>query len=147
MFGTEIVGQFVDGRLRANGAVTAVVGNSIANLGALPGDKPLPGVLHYAEDAPYGGEIDAGDDLAWQQIRYLVRFICEGESSEPIRAAAKAMLLDFRTSPIGTTAYDGETYGLTFVAVGEWPLTTVLEDGVFYRQLGTYFQVDVMRGG
>lgn len=141
MFGSEIAAAFVRTQLLALPAVTAAIGTRLANLMVLPADMALPGLIHYAEQGTYGAAMGGGG-IASERLRYVVRLICQGESTEPIKVAAESQL----------TALDGATgmQGGAFVAVsatGEWPLTTTLEDGVYYRQLGTLYDIDITTGG
>ena len=43
--------------------------------------------------------------------------------------------------------WEGEPYQITFRPLGEYPLTTVVDGGQLYRQLGTTYAVEVLRGG
>lgn len=150
MFGSEVVAEYVHQVATTTPAVMAAIGGRIANLAVAPGDLALPALLHYAEQGDYGGVINAGQDIDSEVIRYVTRFICEGASTEPIRLAAQRLLVELAVNrPTGQVTYDGESYFLTFLATGEWPLTTVLEEAagaaVLYRQLGTIWRVEVMR--
>lgn len=142
-----MVAQYVNGVLAGLAPVTAAVGGSIANLMVVPEGMALPAAIHYAETGDYTGPVHG--DIDAEQIRYLVRFICQGQSSDPIRAAALAMVRALNdTQASGSVAdTDGRSWFVSLTAVGEWPITTTVDNGVFYRQLGTYFQVDVTSGG
>jgi hypothetical protein len=138
-FGSEVVAEEVYAVLAATGAVTAVVGSRILNLSVVPQDTDLPAALHYAEAGNYHGPV--GQPSASEVVRYVIRFTCEGSSTDPIRAAAEAAFVAFD----GHEATRAGTY-LGFSVTGEWPLTTVLEGGVLYRQLGFFVDVYLAQG-
>lgn len=152
MFGSEVVAEYVYQVASTTPAVTAAVGSRIVNLAAVPSGLALPALIHYAEQGDYTGVVTTGEDIAAEQVRYVTRFICGGESSEPIRLAAQRLLRELNVvRPHAEIAYDGEDYFLTFAAIAEWPLTTVIEEmagtAMHYRQLGTIWHVDITRGG
>ncbi len=141
IFGSETVAEEVFAVLSGLAAVTAVAPvGQILNLTVVPESIALPAVLHYMETGTYDGPI--GQAQTFEKMRYVVRFTCIGESTNPIRTAAEAAFI----------ALDGHTAirdgaDLNFYASGEWPLTTVLEGGTLYRQLGFYLGVDLTQGG
>jgi hypothetical protein len=152
MFGSEVVAEYVYQVASTTPEVTAAVGSRIANLAVVPSGLALPALIHYAEQGDYGGVITAGDDIDSEVVRYVTRFICEGTSTDPVRLAAQRLLRELAVvRPTAQLTYDGQSYFLTFLATGEWPLTTVVEEAanaaVLYRQLGTIWRVEVMRGG
>jgi hypothetical protein len=152
MFGSEVVAEYVYQVASTTPAVTEAVGTRIVNLSVLPSGMALPALLHYAEQGDYGGVVAAGEDIDSEVVRYVTRFVCEGQSTEPVRLAAQRLLAELAYHrPSAQLTYDGETYFLSFLATGEWPLTTVLEEvagaATLYRQLGTIWRVEVMRGG
>ncbi len=140
-FGSETVAEEVAAVLMAIPAVTAVVDGRVLNLSVAPEGYDLPAVLHYMETGTYAGPI-AGYSQTHEVLRYVVRFLCNGASTDPIRTAAEAayVLLD------GHTAERAGAH-LNFNVSGEWPLTTVLEGGTLYRQLGVFLDVDMTQGG
>lgn len=140
-FGSETVAAEVYAVLSGLAAVTSVTpAGQIINLSVVPESIALPAVLHYMESGLYDGPI--GQPQTFEKMRYVVRFTCLGESTDPIKAAAEAAFI----------ALDGHTAirdgaDLNFYATGEWPLTTVLEGGTLYRQLGFFLGVELTQGG
>lgn len=137
-FGSELVAESVYAVLSDLEAVTDAV-TTILNLSVVPRDVALPVCLHYLEVGTYDGPI--GQAASSETLRYVVRFVCAGESTDPIKAAAEAAF----------DAFDGhetDTGGawLGFAVTGEWPLTTVLEGDTVYRQLGMYLSVSLTQG-
>jgi hypothetical protein len=146
MFGSGVVAQHVYNQLRIRPAVSAAVGTRIRNLAVVPQGTALPAALHYMENGDYTGPFSAGMEPTEETIRYVVRFICEGESDSPIRAAAKDALTALAIDNASATiTQDGETFDLTLLPAGEWPITTVTDGGVLYRQLGFILQAHVFR--
>ncbi len=144
MFGSEIAAEFVYDILAGAPEVVSATGGRIENLAVASG--ALPACIHYAETGPYGGPVDTTGVIDAEQLSYVVRFVCEGVSTEPIRLAATRALAALNGAE-GTVSYDGDDYGLTVLATGEFVLPIPPEDGRFYRGLGFYLQIDVMRGG
>ncbi len=136
MFGTEIVAEAVRLNLTALPSFAAI---PVQNLNVVPPGMPLPTCLFHFERAVYSGPISGMSDS--ETFRVVVRLICEGASSDPILVAAEAQLTSLDGARI-----DHEGSYLTFGANSEWPLTTVYEGGVFYRQLGTIYDVDLTTG-
>ena len=134
IFGSEVVAEEVYVVLDA---LTAI---PIINLSVVPEATALPAALHYMESGTYEGAI--GQTANSERIRYVVRFTCKGESSDPIRTAAEAAFT-------ALDGYQAERSGvwMGFQVSGEWPLTTVLEGGVLYRQLGFFLDVHLTQGG
>lgn len=81
-----------------------------------------------------------------ETVNYVVRFICQDVVDNSIRPAAKdalaALSLQFAE---GVVTQDGEQFSVTLLPTGEWPITTVVANGVMYRQLGFYLQAQVFR--
>lgn len=149
MFATEIVAAAVVAELGGLAAVTDTVGDRLLNSTYVPLDEALPALLTYAEDAPYtGGPIGSrvAGPIATQDVRQIVRIVCEGRSTDPIHEAAEAQLEHLDGRRIRHHAR-GRGYLLIFTALGEVPLNTLAEDNVDYRQLGTIYSVEVTRGG
>lgn len=136
MFGSIYVGRFVSNLLLQEPVITNVVGDRIANIMVMPQGYTLPAILHYMESGSYDG-VTYGE-ITEQDIQYVVRIACEGESTVPILAAAEKIVETLNNS-IGSV--DG--YYINGHAVGEWPITTLIENGIIYRQLGTYFNFHV----
>lgn len=152
MFGSGIVAKHVYYTLRERPAITAALGNPprLKNIGVAPPLKPgevgFPMALHYAESGTYSGPFTAEQEPIEETVSYLVRFICQGESDAPIRAAAKdaltALSVEFAT---GEVVQDSETFSVTLLPSGEWPITTTVENGIIYRMLGFYLTATVFR--
>jgi hypothetical protein len=146
MLGVGAVAQHVYNVLRQRTPVTAAVGNRIKNLSVLPEGTTLPACIHYAESATYGGPFTATMEPSEEIVSYLVRFICQGESDAPIRAATKDALTALAIDEAeGTVTQDDGSFAITLLPTGEWALTTTIENGVLYRQLGFYLQAQVFR--
>jgi len=140
-FGSETISEEIYAVLAALPAVTTVVPAArILNLSVVPASVSLPAVLHYMETGTYDGPI--GYTQTHERMRYVVRLTCVGESTNPIRAAAEAAFVAL--DGLEATR-DGANLG--FQVSGEWPLTTVLDGGVLYRQLGFYLDVHLTQGG
>ena len=139
-FGSETVAEEVYAVLSGLAAVTDTVDDRIVNLSVVPDKVALPAALHYPESGTYVGPI--GQAASFEKLRYVVRFTCEGESTDTIKAAAEAA---FAALDGHEAQRDGAYLG--FEVSGEWPLTTVLEGGVLYRQLGFFLSVDLTQGG
>ena len=140
--------QHVYNTLRTRPTVQAAIGNPVRlkNIGVLPPNTALPAALHYAETGTYGGPISAIDPPDTENLSYIVRFICQGESDAPIRAAAKDALHALSVDAYqATVVQDGESFYLTLDPTNEWLITTTVEDGVIYRQLGFYLAATVNR--
>jgi hypothetical protein len=141
IFGSETVAEEVYAVLAALPAVTNVIPAArIIPLSVVPENVALPAALHYMENGTYDGAI--GQPESSERMRYVVRFTCVGESTTPIKSVAEAAFLALRNHE---ATRDGAYVG--FQVSGEWPLTTVLEGGVLYRQLGFYLNVDLTQGG
>lgn len=141
VFGSEIAAEWVRGILVATPAVQAATQGRIYALSIIPSQATTPAVLHYAESAVYGnGPVHGAIDS--ETLRYVVRFACTGQSTDPILAAAEASIaaLNAASGSIGI-------YHLNSLAIGEWPLTTIVEENMMYRQLGTYYQLEVLKMG
>ena len=133
VFGSEIVAEEV------YAVLDPLTAFPIRNISVAPEGTGLPAVLHYMEAGTYDGPI--GQTAISEAMRYVVRFVCEGASTDPIRAGAEAAFAALD----GHEATRSGCY-LAFQASGEWPLTTVLEGGVLYRQLGFFLTVNLTQG-
>lgn len=149
MFGSKIVSTIIYEHLNDITVVTAVVGDRIVGLSAVPQGTTLPALLFYPEFSAYSGPLgnrsSGAGDIDFEQMRFVVRIICKGTSTGPIDAAADAQLDHFDGLNLDVTV-NGTNYYLTFTAQGEVPLTSLLDGGTFYRQLGTIYGVEITRG-
>jgi hypothetical protein len=150
MFGSEIAGAFFHRELLTLPAVVDTVDGRVFNLSMAPLAEQFPLGLQYMETGNYSGVVSG--EIDFESMRYVVRFIALGESTNPIKRAAMAQLAHFRalTGEIDYDADgDGETehYGLEVMASGEWPLTTLQDGKTIYRCLGTFYTVNVSRYG
>lgn len=144
MFGSEVASEVIVSELLALPAVTAVVGNRIFGMMFAP-DVSAPWCLCYAESGIYEGPFTGVANH--EQLRYCVKFTCEGMSVDPIWPAAEAAFQKFEQFEKSNHASLGGTYQVSTIVTGEFPVTTVYERDKFYRQLGFYVQADVFTGG
>lgn len=153
MFGSGVVAAWVYNTLRTRPAITAAIGTpprikpySVLPEPGTPQTVSLPACLHYAESTSYSGPFSAGMEPTEETVNYVVRFICQDVVDNSIRPAAKdalaALSLQFAE---GVVTQDGEQFSVTLLPTGEWPITTVVANGVMYRQLGFYLQAQVFR--
>lgn len=140
-FGSELVAEAVYTVLSGLPAVQSAVVDRIVNLSVVPQGVALPALLHYMEAGTYDGAI--GQAATVERLRYVVRVSCEGQSTDPIKAAAEAAFAELDGAQVDLP----DSVLLTFQVSGEWPLTTVLDGGVLYRQLGFYLDVELTQGG
>jgi hypothetical protein len=144
MYGSEAAAQFAWERTKDVTEVAAAVGTRIRNLAAVPQGLVFPAAIHYMESGVYSGPVFGHPNA--EELRYVYRFICKGESTDPIRPAALAMF-DALSGASGSVVVAGVPWHVSFMAFGEWPLTTVIEGNTMYRQIGNYFTVEVMAQG
>lgn len=150
MFGSEVAGAFFRREMLTLPPVVAAAGDRVFNLSAAPLGEQFPLGLQYMEVGNYSGVVSG--EIDFEAMRYVVRFICTGESTNPIKKAAMAQLAHFRALT-GEIFYDAdgddedEHYGLEVMASGEWPLTTLQDGKTIYRCLGTFYTVNVSRYG
>ncbi len=149
MFGSKIVSTIMYEHLNGLTAVTAAVGDRIVGVSAVPQGTTLPALLFFPEfssyDSPIGNRQGGAGEINFEQMRFVVRIICKGTSTGPIDAAADAQLDHFDGLNVDVTV-NGTSYYVTFTAQGEVPLTSLLDGGTFYRQLGTTYGVEITRG-
>lgn len=145
-FGSEIVDEVLYAELAGLSAVTGAVGASILGRSAVVQGDTLPAVLFYSEASSYDPPAFGGDNIGMEQLRYVVRVVCRGTSTDPIRAAALAQRQHLNGTAFNTVV-DGLNYQVTFDAQGAFPLTFIVTEGNTYRQLGTIYRVDVTLGG
>lgn len=148
MFGSEITAEVLTRELKAINEVTADVGDRVFASLIVPGDADLPALIFYMEDAPYGGPLGTrpAGAITQQIVRFVVRILTEGQSTNPIINAAEAQLAHLDGRRVDTV-WRGWNYTLTFTALGEVPITNFVEDATNYRQLGTVYEAEVSRGG
>lgn len=149
MFGSEVAGAMFFRELSLLTPVTATVGTKISNLSAAPLGSDFPLCLHYMETGNYSGYTSGQIDL--EAMRYVVRILTPGESTNPIKKAAAAQFQHFKAFT-GEIWYPDENddlvhYGVESIAVGEWPLTTLQDGKTIYRCLGTFYTVNVTQYG
>lgn len=150
MFGSEVAGAFFRRELLSLAPVTDAVGDRVFNLSMAPLGEAFPLGLQYMEAGNYSGVVSG--EIDFEAMRYVVRFICLGESTNPIKKPAMAQLAHLR-SLVGEIDYDAdgdeipEHYGVEVMASGEWPLTTLQDGKTIYRCLGTFYTVNVSRYG
>jgi len=150
MFGSKIVSTILYEHLSAITAVTDAMGDRIIGLNAVPQGTTLPAVIFYPEfsaySGPMGNRVGGAGDINFEQMRFVIRLICKGMDTTPIDAAADAQLDHFDGLNVDVNV-NGIMYYVTFTAQGEIPLTSLLDGGTFYRQLGTVYGVEITRGG
>jgi hypothetical protein len=141
IFGSDIIARFVAGILLEDPVVTATIGKRLANLQQFPASYTFPAAIHYLESGVYGGTTSGF--VTSEDVRYVVRFACIGESNAPIKAAAlrAAKLLN---NAYGTVSYEGEVFQVAMRLFGEYPLTLLAEGDKMFRQLGNYFSAEVL---
>lgn len=149
LFGTEIVARLLYRDLSAIPAVTAAVGDRIHGLMVAPQSYAAPFLLYHPEQSAYPSEaIDRhGAEISSETMRFAVRLICPGESTDPILAAATAQLDHFLAAGPIDYAWGDLPFQVTFIPLGEYPLTTLVDGADISRQLGTLYAVDCLRGG
>jgi len=145
-FGSEIVDKVLYAQLSGLTVVTGAVGVNILGRSAVVQGDTLPALLFYPESSTYDPPAFGGDNIGMEQLRYVVRVICRGTSTDPIRAAALAQRLHLNGVPFNTVV-DTLNYRVTFDARGAFPMTFVVDGGNSFRQLGTIYSVDVTLGG
>lgn len=141
VFGSEILGAILDAHLRTLPVVVETFGENIADTPFIPDDMPFPAfswaVMEGTYDGPTGrrprGRINRED------MTVVTRGICEGETSNPIRDAMKAIAASLEGERFDYAA-DGHQFHATFTAAGEVLPTRISEGKVGYRQLGTIYR-------
>ena len=147
MFGSVVVSDYVYETLAATSGVTNIIpatqfsGAMVAAQG-----MALPVAIFHMTYSEYGGVLDStpAANVNSETVRLEVRFIDAGTSDSviyPAAAASFAALAGVNVSHV----FDGTTYTLTFAAIGEVPLGTLMDGAQIYRQLGTVYSVDVFR--
>lgn len=145
---SEIASEAIQTKLLTISAVTGVVGSRIVNRAYVPQDMDLPAVFHYAEPGGggYDSTINAGFLPSSLTLRYVVRLICQGESTDPIDDAADAIL----------AAFSGQLAAQAGYAVNVWPVEPwpqsfgvggLVEGGTVYSETGDFYTVEVLKTG
>lgn len=142
MFASEVCSAFLYSQITA---LPEAAGFSVIGLPVNPPYASLPGIAFYPEVVPYSGVIGARADTATP--RFVIKAMCEGTSTDPIRAVAKAIQDRFENTPLNDYTYQGGTYSLTFDLNSEALPTTVVEGAQFYRQLGSVFNIFITQTG
>ena len=145
-FGSEIVDDLIHTELSGVADVTAAVGVRIVGRGALVQGEPLPALLYYPEQSTYDPPAFGGDTIGMEVLRYVVRVVCLGTRTHPIRDAALAQREHLNGQAFNVVD-NGQNYLVTFDAQGAFPLTTITDGAQHYRQLGTVYRVTVTLGG
>lgn len=147
MFASVAVSDYVYDTLSAVPAITNVVPNTQFS-GAMVAAQgmALPVVIFHMVASQYGGVIDStpAANVNSETIRLEVRVIDDGTSDSTIYPVAKAAF-GALCGVEASHSFDSATWSLTFSAVGEIPLTTLVDGTNIYRQLGTIYTVDVFR--
>jgi hypothetical protein len=140
-FGSELVAGIIVAELATVEDVTDAVGSRMHGTTFVPQGGALPALLTYAENSTYP---DSGlfSNLDMEQLRVVVRLICQGTSTQPILDAALA-----QREALHGFVIEQDGYHITFLAIGAVPLTTLQDGGVVYRQLGTVYSVEITTGG
>lgn len=149
MFGSEIVSTVLYTELSALPAAASFAGR-IVGAPVLPQKIALPAVLFSPEFSAYSDPMGGGarqpGGITYEQLRFSVRVLCAGLSTDPVLALATAQLAHFDGAAFNTTV-DSVSYQLTFMAQGEVPVTTIVDGANVYRQLGTVYTVELVTGG
>ena len=136
-FGSELVAGIILAELATINDVTDAVGTRMHGTTFVPQGGTLPALLTYAENSVYP-EPSLFNSLDFEQLRVVVRLICQGTSTTPILDAALA-----QREALHGFVIEQDGYHVTFVASGAVPLTTLQDGGVVYRQLGTVYSVEI----
>jgi len=147
MLGSRIVAPIIVEELGSLAAVTAAIGTRLFGTTIIPLGADLPAGSFYQEFSQYGAPLglQGAGDLSSETMRWVIRFICEGESDEPILAATEAQLERFHGRQF-LREIGGVHHYIHFSANSEIPINTLLEDTHVYRQLGTIYDVEITRG-
>lgn len=147
MFASVAVSDYVYEVLSATPGVTNVVPNTQFS-GAMVAAQgmALPVVIFHMTASQYGGVLDStpAANVNSETIRFEVRVIDDGTSDSTIYPVAKAAFAALSGVNV-SHSFDSATWNLTFTAVGEIPLTTLMDGANLYRQLGVILSVDVFR--
>ena len=138
--GSELVAGIIIDALSDVTAVTDAVSSRMFSTTFVPQGQQLPALLTYAENSVYSGPI--GAEINAEQLRVVVRLICQGTSTAPIIDAWDAQIDALN----GLVVQQDGAY-VTFTASGAVPLTTLQDGGTTFRQLGTVYNVEITTGG
>lgn len=151
MLASRIVAPIIYAEVLGLPEVSDAIGDRLYNSLTLPQGVALPAGLFYLEFAPYGtssmGSGIAGM-LTAETMRWVVRFLVQDSSDDAILAATEAQLKRLHNARFDVPASGGyPSYVVNFDAQAEYPLTSFVDGGDEYRQLGTVYTVDVTSGG
>lgn len=148
MFGSLIATRAIYAALSGNPAITNVVGNSIHSTTIVPSGASLPAIIFYMAQSTYGGAVgtELAEHIDSETVRFEVRAICKGTSSAPIEPVAYAQLEELAGSSHDIVVA-GVSYLVSFTALGETALNTLIDGANVYKQLGTVYSIDMTRGG
>lgn len=149
LFGSLVVKQVIYQVLSPDPEIGSVVGESLSGTTLVPQGMPLPAILFAMEHSAYGGSIGSGlaEHIQSEQVRCHVRILCEGTSTASIEAAAVRQAELLLNDEGHHATYNGAPYFLTFSANGEVVPDTLVEGPNLFSQLGTVYNVDIVRGG
>lgn len=151
MLASRIVAPIIYAEVLSLPEVSDAIGDRFFNSLTLPQGEALPAGLFYLEHAPYGnaamGSGWAGA-LTIETMRWVVRFMVQDASDDAILAATEAQLKHLHNYEVDIPASGGNPpYHVYFSAQAEYPLTSFVDGGDEYRQLGTVYSVEVTSGG
>ncbi len=140
MFGSKIASRVIRDHLLILPEVIAIGTAKVVGLPVLPQSVPLPGIAFYPEQMVYSGPIGGRADSITGRV--VIKAMCEGTTTSAIDTVALAIYAHFADLTVDTT-YEGAVYQLTFDPNSELLPTAVVDDGRFYRQLGTVFNITI----
>lgn len=147
MFGSVVVADYIYKALGAITGITSVIPKpQMVGTMVVPQGVPLPAILFHMTYSEHGGPINtfASAHTNSETLRVEVRVLAESTSDSVIYPIAKAQFT--RLAGVNEThTFDGATWNVSFIAVSEIPLTTLMDGSTIYRQLGTIYSVDVFR--
>ncbi|MGB3330694.1 MAG: hypothetical protein WBA46_17160 [Thermomicrobiales bacterium] len=146
--GSEIASEVMNTQLQGIPALVSVVGDRLTNSPFIPNDMPFPACYFYPVDASYAGPMGKRPrgQIAFELVAMSFSLVCEGESTEPIRAAHLAQLLALDGKGFDYTDDAGAHYRVVFTAEGEVLPTRLMEAKQPFRRLGTLYSVEITRG-
>lgn len=149
MFGSEIVSTALYTELMSVPEVAAAIGTRLQGGMVLSQGTALPAALFYPEFSSYAGPLGTRESgfgaINYESMRYAVRLMCQGASTDPIVVAAKAQL-DHLDGLSVDAVVDGVNHYITFTANGEVLPTDISDGATPYRQLGTIYLVEIIKG-
>lgn len=129
--------------------VTDVVGQRMFNAGFIPQDARYPALLHYSEPGGLGFDdfVSSSSLFATYTMRYVILISCEGESTEQIAPASLAVIQRFKKGYVPCEP----GYSVFTKLLDLWPQLlgtgTIEQGGVIYRQMGSFYEVQVNNQG